>query len=172
MTTATPEIKRANQGAPAHRQEYGKMLRAANVLLVDDNKMDVELTLDAFQQIRLTNKVFVVNGGDAALDFLFGRGAYTNRNEFPLPDLILLDLKMPGTDGFEVLRQIKAAPVVKLLPVVVLTSSREDGDRILSYDIGANSYLVKPVKFSDFLDVVRKIDDYWLTLNLGPPLET
>ncbi|MBV8466413.1 MAG: response regulator [Burkholderiales bacterium] len=147
------------------------MSRAANVLLIDDNRMDIELTLDAFQQVRLSNKVHVVTSGDAALDYLFGRGQYADRREYPLPDLILLDLKMPGTDGFEVLRQVKSTPPIKMLPVVVLTSSREDGDRIMSYNIGANSYLVKPVKFGDFVEVVRKIDDYWLTLNLGPPLD-
>jgi len=146
------------------------MLREANVLLIDDNRMDVELTLDAFQQVRLSNKVHVQMDGDSALSFLFGRGEFADRTRFPLPDLILLDLKMPGTDGFEVLRQVKAAPVLKRIPVIVLTSSREDGDRIMSYDIGANSYLVKPVKFADFVNVVQTIDDYWLTLNLGPPL--
>ena len=144
-------------------------MQPVNILLVDDNRMDVELTLDAFQQIRLSNKVYVASDGQIALDYLFGRNEYADRATYPFPDLMLLDLKMPGIDGFEVLRQAKAELPIKLLPIIVLTSSKEDGDRLMSYDIGANSYLVKPVKFANFVDVVRTIDDYWLTLTLGPP---
>jgi DNA-binding response OmpR family regulator len=103
------------------------------------------------------------------LDYLFGRDKYADRANYPLPGLILLDLKMPGIDGFAVLRQIKAAPVLKRLPVVILTSSKEEGDRTLSYDCGANSYLVKPVSFEGFLKVVRQIEGYWLVLNIPPP---
>lgn len=145
------------------------MSRPAHILLVEDNRMDVELTLDAFREARLVNKVQVAASGQAALDYLFGRDPYADRQQFPLPDLILLDLKMPGIDGFEVLRQIKQAPILKRLPVVILTSSKEEGDRALSYDQGANSYLVKPVSFEGFLEVVRHIEDYWLVLNVGPP---
>ena len=101
----------------------------------------------------------------------FGRGKYGDRGANPVPDLILLDLKMPKMDGFEVLRQVKAAPGLKRIPVVILTSSKEEGDRAMSYDCGANSYLVKPVSFDGFLEVVKHIDDYWLTLNVGPPKE-
>lgn len=140
-----------------------------NILLVEDNRMDVELTLDAFREARLMNTVHVAPNGPAALDYLFGRGQFTDREAYPLPDLILLDLKLPGIDGFEVLRQIKSAPILKRLPVVILTSSKEEGDRALSYDIGANSYLVKPVSFDGFLGVVRQIEGYWLSLNVGPP---
>lgn len=142
---------------------------AVNILLVEDNRMDVELTLDAFHEARLMNNIQVASNGQAALDYLFGRGQFADRTQYPLPDLILLDLKLPGIDGFEVLRQIKSAPILKRLPVVILTSSKEEGDRALSYDIGANSYLVKPVSFDGFLGVVRQIEGYWLSLNVGPP---
>lgn len=143
--------------------------RPACILLVEDNRMDIELTLDAFREARLGNRIQVAQGGQPALDYLFGHGEFADRRRHPLPDLILLDLKMPGIDGFEVLRQIKGSPALKRLPVVILTSSREEGDRALSYDIGANSYLTKPVSFEGFLDVVKQIDHYWLLLNVEPP---
>jgi CheY-like chemotaxis protein len=141
----------------------------AQILLVEDNRMDVELTLDAFKEAKLLNAIHVAPNGKDALDYLFGRGKYADRNTYPLPGIILLDLKLPGIDGFDVLRQIKSTSVLKRLPVIILTSSIEEGDRALSYDIGANSYLVKPVSFEGFLDVVRQIEGYWLTLNVGPP---
>lgn len=143
--------------------------RMARILLVDDSAMDVELTLDAFNEVRLTNDVEVARSGQEALDRLLA--ASRRDGDRPLPDLILLDLKMPGIDGFEVLRRIKGTPVLRRIPVVVLTSSREEGDRAMSYDTGANSYVVKPVSFEGFLEVVRKIDDYWVALNVGPPLD-
>ena len=139
------------------------------ILLVDDNRMDVELTLDAFRQAHLANHVEVVTGGQAAIDYLLGRGEYADRTRYRLPALVLLDLKMPVVDGFEVLRQMKGTPVVRRIPVIILTTSREERDRALSYENGANSFLVKPVSFDGFLDVVGAIRDYWLTLNLGPP---
>ncbi len=143
----------------------------AHILLVEDNRMDVELTLDAFNEARLLNAIHVAPNGQDALDYLFGRGPYTDRSAHPLPSLVLLDLKLPGIDGFEVLRQIKSTAMLKRLPVIILTSSKEEGDRALSYDNGANSYLVKPVSFDGFLDVVRKIEGYWLSLNVAPPGE-
>jgi CheY-like chemotaxis protein len=143
---------------------------AAHILLVDDNRMDIELTLDAFRERRLSNLIHVASGGQQALNYLFGHGEFANRDTHPLPDLILLDLKMPVIDGHEVLRQIKQVERLKRIPVVVLSSSREEGDRALSYDNGANSYLVKPVSFDGFLDVVHQVDNYWLTLNVPPPL--
>jgi len=146
------------------------MSNSACILLVDDNRMDVELSLDAFREVHLSNRIEVAGSGRQALDYLLGVGDYGDRVNHPLPDLILLDLKMPGVDGFEVLRQIKATPLIKRIPVVVLTSSREEGDRAMSYDIGANSYLVKPVSFEGFLSVITKVEDYWLTLNIAPPL--
>lgn len=143
-------------------------VRSAHILLVEDRRMDVELTLDAFREARLSNTVYVASTGEEALDYLFGRGQFTDRAAHPLPDLILLDLKLPGVDGHEVLRQIKLAPVLKRIPVVVLTSSEEESDRTRSYDSGANSFLVKPVSFEGFLRVVKEIDSYWLTLNTRP----
>jgi CheY-like chemotaxis protein len=145
------------------------MPASVHILLVEDNRMDIELTLDAFREARLMNSVHVASDGPTALDYVFGRGRYSDREAYPLPDLILLDLKLPGMNGFEVLKEIKSTPVLKRLPVVILTSSIEEGDRALSYDSGANSYLVKPVSFDGFMDVVRQIEGYWLSLNVGPP---
>jgi CheY-like chemotaxis protein len=144
------------------------MNKPAHILLVEDNRMDVELTLDAFHEAKLLNTIHVASNGQEALDYVFGHGRYADRNAFPMPNLILLDLKLPGIDGFEVLRQIKSTPILKRLPVVILTSSKEEGDRALSYDQGANSYLVKPVSFDGFLGVVRQIEGYWLSLNVAP----
>jgi CheY-like chemotaxis protein len=145
------------------------MNNPAQILLVEDNRMDVELTLDAFREAKLLNAIHVAPNGQDALDYLFGHGTYADRDQHPLPSLILLDLKLPGIDGFDVLRQIKSTSILKRLPVIILTSSKEEGDRALSYDIGANSYLVKPVSFEGFLGVVRQIEGYWLSLNVGPP---
>jgi CheY-like chemotaxis protein len=147
------------------------MAKPARILLVEDNRMDVELTLDAFREGKLANIVHVSQDGQQALDYMFGVGEYADRVKYPIPDLILLDLKLPRIDGHEVLQRLKATPVVKRIPVIVLTSSKEEGDRALSYDSGANSYLVKPVSFDGFLEVVRKVQDYWLVLNVGPPEE-
>ena len=146
-------------------------MKPAHILLVEDNQMDVELTLDAFREAHLSNTINVAPNGQAALDYLFGRNEYADRKKYPLPYLILLDLKMPGVDGYEVLRQIKATPLLKRLPVVILSSSKDEGDRALSYDLGANSYLVKPISFDNFMNVIRHIGDYWLTLNTSPPEE-
>jgi CheY-like chemotaxis protein len=145
------------------------MNELAHILLVEDNRMDAELTLDAFHEAKLVNTIHVASNGEIALDYLFGRGKYADRNTFPMPNLVLLDLKLPGIDGFEVLRQVKTTPILKRLPVVILTSSKEEGDRALSDDHGANSYLVKPVSFEGFLGVVRQIEGYWLSLNIAPP---
>jgi CheY-like chemotaxis protein len=145
------------------------MNKIAHILLVEDNRMDIELTLDAFHEAKLVNTIHIASDGQEALDYLFGRGKYADRKEYPKPNLVLLDLKLPGIDGFEVLRQIKSTPILKRLPVVILTSSKEEGDRALSYDRGANSYLVKPVSFEGFLGIVREIEGYWLSLNIAPP---
>jgi CheY-like chemotaxis protein len=143
------------------------MNRLAQILLVEDNHMDVMLTLDAFKAAKLKNKINVARNGLEALDYLFGRDKYADRQQFPMPNLILLDLKMPCIDGFEVLRQIKGTHKLRRIPVVILTSSKEEGDRTQSYDIGANSYLMKPISFEGFIEVVKKIDDYWFSLNIG-----
>jgi len=145
------------------------IIEPAHILLVEDNRMDVELTLDAFREVRLGNTVHVASNGEEAMDYLLRSGKSGDQAKHPRPTLVLLDLRLPGMDGFEVLRRIKTDPLLKRLPVIVLTSSKEEGDRALTYDIGANSYLVKPVAFKGFLDVVRKIDDYWISLNVGPP---
>jgi CheY-like chemotaxis protein len=147
------------------------MTKPAHILLVEDNRLDIELTLDAFQEARLGNTLHVAKNGEEALAYLFGQGQYADREHYPLPDIVLLDLKMPGIDGFEVLRQIKGTSELKRLPVIILTSSQEEGDLALSYDCGANSYLVKPVSFEGFLKVVQQVQDYWLVLNVGPPKE-
>jgi CheY-like chemotaxis protein len=147
------------------------MAKPAHILLVEDNRLDIELTLDAFKEAHLGNSVYVAKNGAEALDYLFGQKQYGDREQYPLPDIILLDLKMPGIDGFEVLRRVKAEPAVKRIPVIILTSSREEGDLALSYDCGANSYLVKPVSFEGFLKVVQQVQNYWLILNMGPPKE-
>jgi CheY-like chemotaxis protein len=133
--------------------------------------MDVMLTLDAFRETHLQETIHVARNGKEALDYVFGKDKYSNRDEYPMPSLILLDLKMPGIDGFEVLRQIKSTEMLKRIPVIILTSSKEDGDRALSYDIGANSYLIKPISFDGFIEVVKKIDDYWLSLNINAPIK-
>jgi CheY-like chemotaxis protein len=147
-------------------------IHPAHILLVEDRRMDVELTLDAFREARLSNTVQVASTGEQALDYLYGRGAYADRSCYPLPDLILLDLKLPGIDGLEVLRQVKSTDGLRRIPVVVLTSSRESSDRDLSYDYGVNSFLVKPITFDGFMEVVKKVDDYWLTLNMPPSGES
>jgi len=144
--------------------------RRATILLVEDNRLDIELTLDAFKVAQSRNDLRIVRNGQEALDYIFGREPYQDRRKSPFPDIVLLDLKLPGIDGFEVLRQIKSTPAVKRLPVIVLTSSREEGDLIRSYDIGANSYLVKPLRPTSFPEVIRQVDLYWLTLNTSPPL--
>jgi CheY-like chemotaxis protein len=145
------------------------MQKPALILLVEDSNLDVELTLDAFREAGLSNRIEVASNGQQAIDYLLGKEKYSDRESYPLPDMILLDLKMPGIDGFDVLERIKSTPFVKRIPVIILTSSKEQGDRALSYDIGANSYLVKPVSFSGFIDVVKQIDNYWLTLNVNAP---
>lgn len=142
----------------------------AHILLVEDNPLDVELTLDAFREAQLNGQIHVVRNGHDALNYLFGRNQYDDRQTYPLPNLVLLDLHLPGIDGHEVLQEIKVTPHLKRLPVIILTSSQEEQDVIRSYDRGANSYLVKPVSVNGFLDIVNLIDHYWLSLNISPPL--
>ncbi|MBN2071036.1 MAG: response regulator [Candidatus Krumholzibacteriota bacterium] len=143
--------------------------KSANILLVEDNKMDIELTLNAFRDAKLINRIEVARNGREALDLLNGEGQYAGKEIFT-PDIILLDLKMPGIDGHEVLKTIKNTRELKKIPVIILTSSKEEGDREMSYDNGANSYLVKPVSFEGFIKVARMVGDYWVSLNVGPTI--
>jgi CheY-like chemotaxis protein len=140
------------------------------ILLVEDNPDDVDLTLRAFRKNKILNEVVVVMDGAEALDYLFRRGAYANREPDP-PHLILLDLKLPKIDGLEVLRQIRQHEQTNLLPVVILTSSKEEQDLVQSYTLGVNSYIRKPVDFVQFIEVVNQLGLYWLILNESPPID-
>ncbi len=139
------------------------------ILLVEDNINDAELTLRALKKNNLANKVFHVKDGAEALDFVFARGAYSDRNMQDCPKVIFLDLKMPKVDGLEVLRQIKADARTKVIPVVALTSSQEEKDVVESYKLGVNSYIVKPVDFEHFVKAVSELGLYWLLLNKPLP---
>ena len=139
------------------------------ILLVEDNLNDAELTIRALQKSNIANKLFHLKDGVAALDFLFGTGEYTGRNINNKPKLILLDLKMPKVDGIEVLKRIKTDEFTKKIPVVILTSSKEDPDIEKCYLLGANSYIVKPVEFDNFKTTVSEVGLYWMLLN-QPPL--
>ncbi len=138
------------------------------ILLVEDNLSDEELTLHALKRHNLSNKIFVVRDGAEALEFIFGTGKYSERDNNCHPKVILLDLKLPKVDGLEVLRKVKADPKTKQIPVVVLTSSSEESDIVESYKLGANSYIVKPVDFKQFTDSIRELGMYWLLLNKPP----
>ena len=138
------------------------------ILLVEDNPRDAELTIRALKKRHLANNLIHVEDGQAALDFLFGTGAYAGSTVHPQPKVVLLDLKLPKVDGIEVLRQIRADARTKFLPVVVLTSSREERDVIETYRLGVNSYIVKPVEFENFSEAVSSLGLYWLLLNEAP----
>lgn len=144
-------------------------MKEKNILLVEDNPDDVKLTVHAFKKCGIINPLMVVHDGVTALDYLFGTGLYAGRDPADLPSVMLLDLKLPRIDGLEVLRRLRADSRTRRLPVVVLTSSKEDQDIIASYDLGANSYVRKPVDFDQFLDAVRQLGLYWLLLNESPP---
>ena len=139
-----------------------------DIILVEDSPTDVELTLDALQTHRLSNRVKVLRDGEEALDYFFGTGKYAGRDLCDRPKVVLLDLKLPKVDGLDVLRRIRADERTKTLPVVVLTSSNEHRDRIRSYDLGVNSYIVKPVEFDKFADAVAEIGLYWVLMNKAP----
>ena len=139
------------------------------ILLVEDNPDDEALTLRALKKSNIMNKVVVVRDGAEALDFLFCTGAYADRDPNNKPQVILLDLKLPKVDGLEVLRSIRADERTHLLPVVILTSSKEEQDMIKGYSLGANSYVRKPVDFNQFVESVRQLGLYWLILNEAPP---
>jgi CheY-like chemotaxis protein len=138
------------------------------ILIAEDNANDVELTLGALRANRVANDVVVVRDGAQALDYLYCRNAYTDRLP-ENPGLILLDLKMPKVDGLEVLQQVKKDPALKTIPVVMLTSSREEQDLVRTYDLGVNAYVVKPVVFGDFIEAVKALGQFWAVVNEPPP---
>jgi len=139
------------------------------ILLVEDNPDDIELTLRALKQYNITNEIEVVRDGAEALEYLFTTGAYADRDTNAIPAMVLLDLKLPKVDGLEVLRRIRADERTKLVPVVILTSSKEEKDIINGYKLGANSYVQKPVDFTQFLEAARQLGLYWMVINEPPP---
>ena len=146
-------------------------LDVVEILLVEDSDEDAELTVRALKQRKLANDLFRVKDGAEALEFIFATGAYANRGDRPKPRVVLLDLKLPKVDGMEVLRQLKSDADLRTIPVVMLTSSREESDLVRSYKLGVNAYVVKPVDFSEFMDAVRQIGAFWAVVNEVPPME-
>ena len=138
------------------------------ILLAEDNAADAEMTLRALRRNNLANKVHWVKDGEEALDYVLCRGGYAGRNPGSTPKLVLLDIKMPKVDGIEVLRRLKADPATRAVPVVIMTSSNEERDVMESYQLGVNSYIVKPVQFEAFLEIVAKIGLYWVLTNRVP----
>lgn len=141
------------------------------ILLVEDNPDDVKLTLRAFEKNNLGNRIVVANDGVEALDYLFGTGRHAGRDLTNRPAVVFLDLKLPKLDGLEVLRRIRSDPRTALQPVVILTSSGEEEDRISGYQLGVNSYVRKPVDFDQFMEAARQLGLYWLLLNEAPPVK-
>jgi CheY-like chemotaxis protein len=143
---------------------------AVELLIVEDNPQDLELALRALRKANLANSIHIARDGAEALDFLFGEGTHAGRNIADAPRVIVLDLKLPKVDGLEVLRRVKGDPRTRSIPVVVLTSSKEQRDVVESYDLGVNSYVVKPVNFDRFAEAVRDLGLYWLIVNQPPKL--
>ena len=141
------------------------MIRTHKILLVEDKRNDVDLTLRAFARSKIANEIVVVKDGEEALDYLFATGTHSGRDPSGMPEVVLLDLKLPKVDGLEVLRRLRADQRTRRLPVVVLTSSKEERDVVTSYDLGANSFVRKPVDFLEFMDAARQLGLYWLVLN-------
>jgi two-component system, response regulator len=142
--------------------------KPVDILLIEDNPNDVELTLRALKKVNVANHLLVVGDGAEALDYLFARGTYRSRNRIDVPKVVLLDLKLPKVGGLEVLREVKSDPIMKSVPIVVLTSSKEEQDIIESYKLGVNSYIVKPVDFEKFVEAVAQLGMYWVLLNQPP----
>lgn len=143
-------------------------MNEVEILLVEDNPADAELALRALKRNKIANNIIVVGDGEEALDFIFARGAFSGRKVEDGPKVVILDLKLPKVDGLEVLREMKSDPRTRIIPVVVLTSSKEEADIVESYRLGVNSYIVKPVDFEKFVESVRTLGFYWLLLNQPP----
>jgi two-component system response regulator len=143
-------------------------LHEIEILVVEDDEDDLEMTLYALNKAKVTNRIQVARDGEEALEFIFCEGAFANRRIESTPKVVLLDLKLPKIDGFEVLRRLKADPRTRSIPVVVLTSSKEQRDVVESYHLGVNSYMVKPVSFEGFVEAVEKLGMYWTLLNHPP----
>ena|SRR5438128_9761872 len=144
-------------------------MNEVEILLVEDNPHDLELTLRALRKNHLANSITSVSDGEAALDFLFARGKYAERNVHDGPRVVFLDLKLPKVDGIEVLRQVKSDERTKKIPVVVVTSSAEERDRVESYQLGVNSYVVKPIEFDSFMKTITELGFYWMAVNKSTP---
>jgi two-component system response regulator len=142
---------------------------AVEILLVEDNPSDAVLAMHALEKSKMANRVHLAHDGEEALDFLFRRGSFSGRSVDATPSLVLLDLKLPKVDGLDVLRQLKADPRTRAIPVVILTTSKEERDLVRGYELGVNSYIQKPVNFSEFQEVVQQLGMYWLLLNSRPP---
>lgn len=139
------------------------------ILLIEDDEDDIELTQHALKMSKIANKLEIVRDGEEALDFLFCKGKYSGRDMNNLPAVILLDLKLPKIDGLEVLKRLRTDEQTKLIPIIILTSSRQEQDVVNGYSLGANSYIRKPVDFDQFVDAVGQLGLYWLLLNVPPP---
>jgi len=142
--------------------------QAVDILLVEDNPNDAELTLRALKKSKIANTIIHVHDGEEALEYVFARGRYEGRDINSQPRLMLLDLKLPKVDGLQVLKEVKADPRTRLMPVVILTTSKEENDILRSYELAANSYIVKPVDFDKFIEAVKELGLYWLLLNVMP----
>ena len=145
-------------------------MSSKTILLVEDNPSDIQLTQRALEKAHILNELIVAEDGEEAIDYLFGAGQFAGRDPRQLPALVLLDIKLPGQDGIEVLRRIRENPITRRQPVVILTSSKEESDVASSYDLGANSYIRKPVDFNQFAEAIQNLGLYWLILNEIPPV--
>lgn len=155
------------QHSGLHCRQSGKIcnMDEVEILIVEDNPDDLEMALFSFREANIASKIGVARDGREALDFIFAEGTHAGRNKTQLPKVILLDLKLPKIDGFEVLKRLKENPLTKSIPVVVLTSSKEQRDMVESYQLGVNSYIVKPVNFENFTAVIKELGIYWLVHN-------
>jgi CheY-like chemotaxis protein len=147
-------------------------MKQGTIVIVEDNPDDEALMLRAFKQHKLTNEIVVLRDGVEAIEYLLGTGAHAGRDTALMPQIILLDLKLPKLNGLDVLKRLRADPRTKIVPIVVLTTSKEEGDMVASYNLGANSYVVKPVDFTKFVESVKQLGLYWLLLNQTPERTT